>query len=159
MGTLQHELHMSKPFSSPRLEAFLGLVRTADRLARLSDAILGPYDLSTTQYNILRILRGAADEGLPVGAIGERLVTRDPDVTRLIDRLERRGLVTRNRSAADRRVVLVTLSEAGRTLVDSIPMDDAMDQVLAPHFVSFTTAELSLFITLCDRIRAAPTQG
>jgi DNA-binding MarR family transcriptional regulator len=159
MGLLQDELRMSRPFGSPRLEAFLGLVRTTDRLVRLGEAILAPYGLGTTQYNILRILRGAGDAGLPVGAIGERLVTREPDVTRLIDRLERRELVTRSRSATDRRVVLVRLSGSGRSLVDSIPMDEAMDQVLAPHFAGLSADDLRLFITLCDRIRSAPNQG
>jgi DNA-binding MarR family transcriptional regulator len=159
MSSLQRELRMSKPFASRRLEAYLGLVRTADLLAHLSEDYLAAHDLSTTTYNILRILKGAGDDGLPVGAIGERLITREPDVTRLVDRLERRALVVRARAAHDRRVVLVSLTSAGRGLIESIPMDTAMHEALAPYFSCLSAAELASFITMCDRIRATPHQG
>src|SRR5215470_7531125 len=92
-------------------------MRTSDLLMqRLSD-LLKPHALSPTQYNVLRILRGAGSDGLSCREIGDRLVARDPDITRLMDRLEKRGLVRRERSTADRRIVTHCLTEDGLELV------------------------------------------
>jgi DNA-binding MarR family transcriptional regulator len=102
----------------PSLEeaAFLDLLRTTDMLARGLVTILRPEDLSSTQYNVLRILRGAP-EGLPCGEIGKRMITRDPDITRLLDRLEKRGLISRSREARDRRTVMARITGAGLKLL------------------------------------------
>src|SRR5437588_2508184 len=91
---------------------FLELLRTTDLLSRALAGVLKTENLSGTQYNVLRILRGAP-EGLPCGEIASRMITRDPDVTRLLDRLEKRGLVSRCRETQDRRTVLTRITPAG----------------------------------------------
>jgi len=101
---------------SPEEAAFLDLLRTTDMLSRGLVTILKPEDLSSTQYNVLRILRGAR-EGLPCGEIAKRMITRDPDVTRLLDRLEKRGLISRSREARDRRTVMARITGAGLKLL------------------------------------------
>jgi DNA-binding MarR family transcriptional regulator len=96
--------------------AFLELVRTTEMLARGLVRVLKPEDLSSTQYNVLRILRGAPD-GLPCGEIASRMITRDPDITRLLDRLEKRELISRCREATDRRTVMTRITPAGLKLL------------------------------------------
>ena len=99
--------------------AFVELLHTADRLSRGPAALLKKEDLSMTQYNVLRILRGAP-EGLPCGEIGRRLVTREPDITRLFDRMEKRGLISRCRESKDRRTVLTRITDVGRKTVNRL---------------------------------------
>jgi DNA-binding MarR family transcriptional regulator len=106
--------HQSPTF--PEEAAFLDLLRTTDVLSRGLLNILKREDLSATQYNVLRILRGAPG-GLPCGEIAKRMITRDPDVTRLLDRLERRGLISRSREARDRRTVLARITPSGLKLL------------------------------------------
>src|ERR1700693_5988005 len=101
---------------SPEETAFLDLLRTTDMLSRGLVQVLKTEDLSSTQYNVLRILRGAP-EGLPCGEIANRMITRDPDVTRLLDRLEKRGLISRCRETKDRRTVRVRITEDGLKLL------------------------------------------
>lgn len=96
--------------------AFLDLLRTSDVLARGVVHVLKPDGLSPTQYNVLRILRGSP-EGLPCGEIAGRMITRDPDITRLLDRLEKRGLISRTRQNQDRRTVLTRITPAGLRLL------------------------------------------
>ena len=96
--------------------AFLDVVRTADILTRPVARLLKTEDLSSTQYNVLRILRGAPD-GLTCGEVGDRMITRDPDITRLFDRLEKRGLVSRCRETKDRRMVLTRITPQGLELL------------------------------------------
>lgn len=96
--------------------AFLELLRTSDHLSRGVAAVLKAVDVSMTQYNVLRILRGAP-QGLPCGEIGNRMITRDPDITRLLDRLETRGLITRWREDRDRRTVLARITPQGLALL------------------------------------------
>jgi DNA-binding MarR family transcriptional regulator len=98
--------------ASPEEDAFLDLLRTTDTLSRGLIAVLKTEDLSATQYNVLRILRGAP-EGLPCGEIASRMITRDPDITRLLDRLEKRGLISRCRETKDRRTVMTRIAPAG----------------------------------------------
>ena len=112
-GKIQAELKQTKPIASLEEEAFLNIQRTANALAQGIGELLKAHDLTATQYNVLRILRGAGSCGLTAGDIGERMITRDPDVTRLLDRLERRGLVERWRCTEDRRVVWTRITEAG----------------------------------------------
>jgi DNA-binding MarR family transcriptional regulator len=102
--------------ASPEEAAFLDLLRTADRLSRGLAGVLKAESLSPTQYNVLRILRGAP-EGLSCGEIGDRMITRDPDITRLLDRLEKRRLISRAREARDRRTVLTRITPAGLALL------------------------------------------
>jgi len=96
----------------PEEAAFLDLLRTTDMLSRGPAQVLKTEDLSPTQYNVLRILRGAPD-GLPCGEIANRMITRDPDITRLLDRLEKRDLISRTRDSKDRRMVLTRITPQG----------------------------------------------
>src|SRR5580698_4234281 len=100
----------------PEEAAFLDLLRATDMLSRGLIAVLKTEDLSSTQYNVLRILRGAP-EGLPCGEIGNRMITKDPDITRLLDRLEKRGLISRSREVKDRRTVTARITPAGLKLL------------------------------------------
>lgn len=112
-STLQEEIRKRKPFERPEEEAHLNLQRTADRLAEPFERLMGEFNLSGPQYNVLRILRGHGGKGLPCSEIVGQMLTRMPDMTRLVDRLEQAGLVQRCRTAEDRRVVLVCITPAG----------------------------------------------
>lgn len=114
---LQSEIKQKKPFQLREEEVFLNIVRTADLLARKGAELFKGVDLSSNQYNVLRILRGAGAEGLACGEVGDRMVTRDPDITRLLDRLEKRGLVGRSREKGDRRVVTARITPVGLELL------------------------------------------
>ncbi len=130
-GKAQTELKQSRPFASEAVEAYVNVLRTADWLLRDTERLLAAEGLTPPQYNVLRILRGAAARepasagaagahagGLPCSEIGTRMITRDPDVTRLLDRLEKRRLITRARSMHDRRVILVRITTEGRRLLE-----------------------------------------
>lgn len=117
---LRSELRQSRPFPSLEEEAFLSIERTAALLSDAFEQMLRPYGITGTQYNVLRILRGAPQDGLCRNEIRDRLVTRMPDVTRLLDRMEAAGLITRTRGSADRRMVSTQLTQEGRVLVDSL---------------------------------------
>src|SRR5271157_4400367 len=119
-GKLAAEIQQDKPFDRIEEEALLNVVRTAEMLNQKAAEFFRQFDLSRTQYNVLRILRGAGDDGLTCSATAERMVNRDPDITRLMDRMETRGLSTRERTTNDRRIVLIKLTEAGRDLVNSL---------------------------------------
>ena len=127
-GKLQQEIRQTKDFASTEGEAALKVLRTAEVIQQKLNAVLKQFDLTLTQYNVLRILRGAGDGGLTCSVLAERMIARDPDITRLLDRMERSGLVVRRRSAADRRVVLTMLHLNGDRLLDETqqPMRDAM---------------------------------
>ena len=103
----------------PEEAAFLDLLRTTDMLSRGPAQVLKTEELSATQYNVLRILRGAP-EGLPCGEIASRMITRDPDVTRLLDRLEKRGLISRCRETKDRRTVMARITPDGLKLLSRL---------------------------------------
>jgi DNA-binding MarR family transcriptional regulator len=107
-------------FDSPAQEVYLNLWRTYDRLRALEDDLFAGYDLTAQQYNVLRLLKAARPDTVPTLALGERLVSRAPDVTRMIDRLEHRGFVRRERQAGDRRVVRVAITDAGLALLAEI---------------------------------------
>jgi len=115
---------------SPEETAFLDLLRTADMLSRGMVGVLKAEDLSATQYNVLRILRGSP-AGLPCGEIASRMITRDPDVTRLLDRMEKRGLISRTREAHDRRLVTARITPEGLQLVDR--MDEPVQEIHHKH--------------------------
>lgn len=126
-GRIQAEIQQTKPIGSLEEEAFLNLQRTTTQLSQAMTELLKEHDLTPTQYNVLRILRGAGTAGLTAGEIGERMITRDPDVTRLLDRLERRGLVERWRCTEDRRVVWTRITDAGRDAI--APLDAPVDEL------------------------------
>jgi DNA-binding MarR family transcriptional regulator len=110
----------------PEEAAFLDLLRTTDLLSRGLVRVLKTEDLSATQYNALRILRGSPD-GLPCGEIANRMITRDPDITRLLDRLEKRGLISRRRETKDRRMVMARIAREGLKLLARLdePIEEA----------------------------------
>jgi DNA-binding MarR family transcriptional regulator len=101
---------------SPEEAIYVDLLRTCDLLSRGPGQVLKARDLSATQYNVLRILRGTP-EGLPCGEIAGRMITRDPDITRLLDRLQKRGLISRWREKKDRRMVMARITAAGLKLL------------------------------------------
>lgn len=117
---LQDELKQTRPFASIEQEATLNVVRTGAMLTDMFERVLKPYGLSAAQYNVLRILRGAEPEALCRNEIRDRMITRMPDMTRLLDRMEEAGLVTRTRQTNDRRQVRTELTERARHLLDEI---------------------------------------
>jgi DNA-binding MarR family transcriptional regulator len=121
----------TKPQTTTEEAVFLELSRTTDLLSRHLAVLLKPEDLSSTQYNVLRILRGAP-EGLPCGEIASRMITRDPDITRLLDRLEKRTLISRCRETTDRRTVRVRITPDGLNLLARLdqPVQQAHRQLL-----------------------------
>lgn len=120
VGRLQAEIKQTKPFRSREEELFISLQRTADTLMRGLTETLKPAGLSATQYNVLRILRGAGKRGLACSEIAERLITRDPDITRLLDRLNGRRLIRRSREKKDRRVITTRITEEGLKLLEQL---------------------------------------
>jgi DNA-binding MarR family transcriptional regulator len=119
-GRIRAESKQGKRFRLPEEEAFVNLLRTADALMQGVAGTLKPLGLSPTQYNVLRILRGAEPDGLACREIGKRMITRDPDVTRLLDRLEDRGLVARARGREDRRVITTHITDDGLRILDRL---------------------------------------
>jgi DNA-binding MarR family transcriptional regulator len=137
-------------FDSPEQEAFLNLWRTYDRLRALEDDVFARFDLTSQQYNSLRLLRAAYPESLPTLAISDRLVSRAPDITRLLDKLEERGLVRRERPPHDRRTVLIAVTDAGLDLLVEIagPLRECHEKQLG----HLSAADLKKLTTL---LRAA----
>jgi DNA-binding MarR family transcriptional regulator len=129
--------------------AFLELLRTSDQLTRALIPVLKAEDLSMTQYNVLRILRGAP-EGLACGEIGTRMITRDPDITRLLDRLEKRGLISRCREERDRRTVLASITPEGLKLLARL--DEPVQLAHRRQLGHFGRERLK---KLCDLLREA----
>ena len=129
---IRTEIKQSRPFRSLEAEAFLSLLRSAEKLQARVAAMLKPYGLSPTQYNALRILRGAGKKGLACSEIGERMINRDPDITRLLNRLEGRGLVKRSREQKDRRVTTARITAGGMDLLKSLdrPVDEFQRRLL-----------------------------
>ena len=117
---LQHELGKKNPFASAEQEATLNLLRTHDHLQQAFAALFQEHGISAPQYNVLRTLRGVGGAGVPCLEVAARMISRMPDVTRLVDRLERAGLAERTRTAADRRKVLVKITASGLELLDRL---------------------------------------
>ena len=148
---LQKEIVQQRPFGSVEEEAFLNLQRTAAVLMQAFSAVLKPLGLTPTQYNVLRILRGARPDGLPCKEVGRRLVTPVPDVTRLLDRMEKRSLVSRGRGAADRRVVEVRIAADGLTQLER--SDEPVRSWVGASMGRLSTKELERFVRLAERLR------
>lgn len=148
---LQDEILQTVPFHSTGQEAILGLLRTADLLRRRIQEIVEPSGITLQQYNVLRILRGAGEKGLPTLAIAHRMLEQTPGITRLIDRLEAKGWVSRERQKDDRRLVVCRISPCGLDLLAGLdaPVQDA-DQKL----VALCEEEKRELVGLLDRIRA-----
>jgi len=156
-GKLQQEIHQTKAIRLVEEEAALNIVRTADMLMLAVTGVLKPHLLSATQYNVLRILRGAGKDGASCKEIGQRLVALDPDITRLMDRLEQRGLVVRDRSREDRRVVRHRLTKTGLELTNEL---DRPIETLHKKTMGHMKAEkLRDLIGLLEEIRAGNDEG
>jgi DNA-binding MarR family transcriptional regulator len=152
VGKVQAEIKQRKPFRLREEEAFVNLLRTTDVLWQGVAETLKPYRLSPTQYNVLRILRGAEPTGLACREISERMITRDPDVTRLLDRLEDRGLVARTRSREDRRVITTHITDDGLQILGTLeaPIADLHTRQLG----HLGAAQLRTLIALLERARS-----
>ncbi len=150
-GKLRQEIRQTRPFALLEEEAFLNLARTSEQLQQKISELMKAYQLTGTQYNMLRILRGAGSEGVTCSQAGERMVTHDPDITRLLDRLEARKLIVRERSREDRRVVVTRISAEGLGLVNS--MDVPVNQFLKEHLGHLGKQKLEQLIELLESLR------
>ena len=148
---LKDEIKKTKPFDHVEEEAFLNVIRTADYLSRTTAEVLKPYKLSDAQYNILRILRGA-NCSLACQEVGSRMITREPDTTRLFDRLEARGLISRTRSTEDRRVVKTAITEAGKELLAKL--DKPVVEAHKKQFSHMKPDQLRTLINLLELVRS-----
>jgi DNA-binding MarR family transcriptional regulator len=148
---LAAEIHQNKPFALPEEEALLNLVRTHEFLAQKQTEFFKQFQLTPTQYNILRILRGAGKEGVTCSHASERMVTADPDITRLFDRLEARKLIERERSSQDRRVVISRISQEGLKLVNSI--DKPLAELLKRLMGRIGRKKLAELIEILESLR------
>ena len=141
MPPVQDELKQSRPFANERQEAAVALMRTADLVRRSVAAVVEPHGITPQQYNVLRILRGAGRDGLPTLEIAARMIEQTPGITRLIDRLETKQLVSRERCPVDRRQVFCRITKYGRALLTRLerPIRDAenvaLDQLSARQLV------------------------
>lgn len=150
LSLLQIELKQSRPFAVGD-EAQLAVQRTSEVLLRGMTELLRGYGLTPTQYNVLRILRGAGVEGLPCAEVGARMVNHEPDVTRLLDRLHRMGLIARERAASDRRVVLTRITPEGLALLARL--DGPTSELGRRRLEGFTDEELRTLVALLEKMR------
>jgi DNA-binding MarR family transcriptional regulator len=149
--TIQAEIKQTRPFRSKGEEAAVALLRTADLVRRAISVELTPHGLTVQQYNVLRILRGAGEQGLPTLEIAERAIEWAPGITRLVDTLEEKKLVTRKRCAQDRRRVWCRITPAGLDLLEQldVPMAQAADRAVK----SIKSRQLTELVDLLDRWR------
>jgi DNA-binding MarR family transcriptional regulator len=144
MASLKREIGQQRPFSSPEEEALLNLMRTADCMQRAFQRMSREWGVTSTQYNVLRILRGSHPQGLTCSAIGDRMITAEPDITRLLARLKTRKLVRQQRDRADRRVVWTHISDAGLALLREMdPTIEHEPQNLLGHLSGDELAQLT----------------
>jgi DNA-binding MarR family transcriptional regulator len=149
--TITRELKQKKPFPTKAEEAAVTLLRTADVVRRLIATVIEPHGITSQQYNVLRILRGAGERGLPTLEIAERMIESTPGITRLIDRLETKKLVARERCLTDRRQVFCRITASGLSLLTALdtPIVDATNTALG----ILKKTELASLIDLLDRTR------
>ncbi len=156
LSLLQREIKQKRPFASPEVEAYLNMARTFGLLACGIERFFKDYGVSAAGYNVLRILNGAKREGddaLPTLEVAQRLVSPVPDVTRLIDRLERDGFVTRLRSDEDRRVVYVAITTQAQTLLRK--MQKPLTEHHKANLGHMSKAELKELTRLLEKARSA----
>jgi DNA-binding MarR family transcriptional regulator len=135
---------------------FISLQKTADFLGQDAEHLFKPYDLTGTQYNVLRILRGAEPDGLACSSISERMISHDPDMTRLLDRMEKRGLISRQRQTDDRRVVKARITQEGHSLLKSL--DQPVREMHKLQFRHMPAARLKKLAELLEEVRAHPAR-
>ncbi len=144
---------LPKPRTSLPLEdqVFIAVLRTADALSQQAEQVVRARGLTGAQYNVLRILRGAEPEGCACREIGERMISHDPDMTRLLDRMEKRGLVTRERQSEDRRVVKTRITPAGLELLKSL--DQPVHKLHKRQFGHLTASRLKALSELLEDVQ------
>jgi len=152
MASRKTARRLPAPARSLEENAYIALLRTADGLQTRLASWLKPHGISPTQYNALRILRGAGPDGLPCTQIGERMFTHDPDITRLLDRLEKRKLVVRSRDSKDRRVVRARITSEGLDLLAELdrPLREFVKQLLG----AARAEELLSLLKTCEALTA-----
>lgn len=148
---LQEDIRQRKPFTSLEQEAQLSVVRTASLLVDAFEQMLRPQGITATQYNVLRILRGAEPDGLCRNELRDRMLTRMPDVTRLLDRMEDAKLVARARDSADRRLVSTRITAKGLRMLDEV--DDAVTAEHMRRFHHLGRTQLRTLIDLLNAVR------
>lgn len=151
MGLLQKELKQRRPFESIESEALLSIVRTAAVLDHAFNEALKPHGLTTTQYNVLRILRGTGAEGLCGKAIAERLVSPSPDIARLLDRMDETKLIERKRDLDDRRYVTATITAKGLQLLSDV--EPAIEEAQRARVGTIDRAALEALIATLESMR------
>jgi len=142
----------SRPAISLENRIFIGLLQAADALGQQAEQLLKATGLSGAQYNVLRILRGAEPAGLPCRGIGDRMISHDPDMTRLLDRMEERGLITRVRQTDDRRVVKTRITAQGLRLLKTL--DRPIHHLHKHQFRHLPAARLKILSELLEELRA-----
>ena len=148
------EIKQRKPYRTLEQEASVSLARTAAVLEHGAAEVLKPYGLTPTQYNALRILRGAEPDGLGRNEVRDRLIARVPDATRLLDRLVDMGLVVRARGGEDRRVVVARITRAGLDLI--APLDDVLEQLHRRQLGHLGQRKLRTLLGLLGEAREQP---
>jgi MarR family transcriptional regulator, organic hydroperoxide resistance regulator len=145
------EIKQSKPFASVEQEAVVALLKTVDHVRHMQAGLFCGFDLTEQQFNVLRILRGAGPEGLPTLTVGERLIEHTPGITRLIDRLEAKGLVRRERPEQDRRQVYCFITKAGLDLL--VKVDPEVDLGAKRAMKHLSKTEMQTLLGLLEKIR------
>ncbi len=148
---LRSEIRQSRPFSSPEQEAFLSIGRTWAVLEHMFSEALRPYGITATQYNVLRILRGAGERGLCRAEVMERMITMVPDATRLLDRMESAGLIERQRSSEDRRFVTTRITAQGAALLEEL--EEPVRELHRRHLGGLEESALRELVDLLTRVR------
>jgi DNA-binding MarR family transcriptional regulator len=133
----------------PEERLFLALLKAADALGQQAEQLIKPFGLTGTQYNVLRILRGAQPAGLACRAIGDRMISHDPDMTRLLDRVEKRGLIRRERQKDDRRVVKTHITSQGLELLK--PLDQPMRELHKRQFRHMPAKRVKNLVQLLEQ--------
>ena len=133
-------------------QIFVALLKAADSLASEGDQLMKANGLTSAQYNVLRILRGAGPEGLPCNTIAERMISRDPDMTRLLDRMEKRAVISRERQKEDRRVVKARITDEGLKLLKK--MDAPIRELHKGQFAHMSSARLKTLMDLLTEVAA-----
>jgi DNA-binding MarR family transcriptional regulator len=150
---LQQEIQQTRPFELVEEEAMLNIVRTAEVLQRAIADFLDGFGLSPAQFNVLRILRGAGPAGATCSQIGKRMLTHDPDITRLLDRMEARELIARARDGADRRAVITRITETGLALVGEI--DQPLKKLFQTRLGTIGRDEFASLTAQLEQVREA----
>jgi DNA-binding MarR family transcriptional regulator len=153
-GKIRAKIAQTRPFASLAEETFLNVVRTADRLVRTVDLLLRRHGLTFTQYNVLRILRGAGDSGANGRDIAGRTINPEPDITRLLDRMEKRGLIRRCRHDRDRRFVTAWITGPGLEILAAL--DEPVARLHREQFAALSKAELKKIVAGLEKARSSP---